>query len=147
MKLPNPFQWWQRLSRRRRIAIIACLLLLLAGPEMVAYLAPVFDLAVLIDAFGVVFLLSTAVSCLPVPFRSLWENARMLAGQTYRSALEGITRAGLTLWRRREVINYHALSIERKAAWGGIVLVYGGGFLVIICLGSHFVHVLARTLR
>jgi hypothetical protein len=147
MKLSNPLQWWQRLSRRRRIAIIAGLLLLLAGPEMVAYLAPVFDIAVLIDAFGVAFLLSTAMSCCPVPLRSLWGKVGMLTGRAQGWALEGIARVRAALELRRGAISYHALSIEHKMVWGGIFFVYSGSLLVIICLGSACVHVLARALR
>jgi hypothetical protein len=147
MKLSNPLQWWQRLSRRKRIAIIACLLLLLSGPEMVAYLAPAFDLAVLIDAFGVAFFLSTAVLGCPVPLRSLWEKIGMLARQTQGWALEAIAGVRVALGQRRGVISYHALSIEHKMVWGGIFFIYSGSLLVVICLGSACVHAFARALR
>jgi hypothetical protein len=147
MKLLNPFRWWRRLSQKKRVAIIASLLLLFAGPEMVVYLAPAFDLALLIDAFGVAFFLSTAAFCLPIPFRPLWARMALLLRTTCRRALEGIARVAVALRRRRALLRFDDYWIEHKIVWGGIILVNGAGAFVAICVGSHWVRVLSRALR
>jgi hypothetical protein len=68
--ISNPLHCWRRLPRKRRVQIIAFLLFALAAlllipvvAEFAIFVAPILDIATLIDAFGALFILSaTAVS-------------------------------------------------------------------------------------
>lgn len=58
MKFTDPRTWWRKLPRNARIQLIASVLLVFAGTEILILAPLYFEIAVMIDAFGSVFVLA-----------------------------------------------------------------------------------------
>src|SRR4051812_13135034 len=71
MKFPNIVGWWKRIPRTTCIRIIAAALLVFAGTEALLLAPQIFEMAVMIDAFGSTFLVATLFSSFQTPLLQL----------------------------------------------------------------------------
>lgn len=79
MKLPNLKTWWRGLPQNKRVKLIAAVLLLFAGTEVLVMAPFVLDLALLIDTVGVLFVLATAWASFAASMAQIGTRARSMA--------------------------------------------------------------------
>src|SRR5687768_550920 len=62
MKFPNPRAWWRKLPKKTRVQVIASVLLVFAGTEILVLAPYVFEIAAMIDLFGLAFVFAAVSS-------------------------------------------------------------------------------------
>ncbi|HEY8995010.1 MAG TPA: hypothetical protein VIM71_10135 [Lacunisphaera sp.] len=77
MKLNNLKSWWRSLPPKTRVKWIASMLLLFTGTEILVLAPAIIELAVLIDAFGLLFVVTAVRASLAASLMHLWTCRRM----------------------------------------------------------------------
>ena len=126
--------WWRELPSQKRIRWIATIMLLLAGAEVLVVAPAILELAVLIDAFGVLFVVAAARTYLGTTLLHLWRYAQPIFTPfpvVFRTA-EAVVDFGAKLptsWYERylgarTILGYAALSGTAVAFF--VVLIQSG---------------------
>jgi hypothetical protein len=71
VKIPNLLQWWRDLPQKTRIRLIACIFLVLAGPEVVILAAPILEVAAMVDLLGLAFFATAILASVQVWYLQL----------------------------------------------------------------------------